>query len=147
MRVGWNSSRALPENFPQYMMLHDARMPETQRATISDRVGLATSKWYSTHPATGDRIRCARQAQKAGVFALDVPGTELFSNFAVVARQVSMLHYTDDMGIPGPLIQLRPAISFFEKPANAEIEPQNREREELEKKFGPAKLKLNTTSK
>lgn len=141
MRVTWNSSRVLPENFPQYMAIHHERMPEAHRIAIADRVGLERAKWYSTHPASGDRIRRARREQKPGVFALEVPATHLFSNFAVVARQVSLLHYTDDLGIPGPLILLRPSAEFFEKTVR-EPEPPNREREELEKKFGPARLKL-----
>jgi Zn-dependent protease with chaperone function len=147
VHVPWNNSRALTDNFPKYIMLHDARMPDERRAAIADRVGLAEAHWYSTHPASGDRIRAARRSQKPGVFSLDIPAAELFSDFDVIARQVSLLHYTDDMGIPGPLIQLRPTSSFFETARGAAIEPLDREREELEKKLGPGKLKLNTAAK
>jgi hypothetical protein len=143
MRVSWNNSRILPDNFPHYLILHDAQMPEEKRNAIADRVGLQESGWFSTHPASGDRIRCARRAQKPGVFALGHSATELFSNFEVIARQVSLLHYTDDLRIPAPFVQLRPAPTFFEvTPLGPE--PPNREREELEKKLGPARLKLKT---
>lgn len=146
MRVGWHHSRALPENFPQYLVLHDRRMTEEKRAAIADRVGLDQSQWYSTHPASGDRIRCARLAQKRGIFALDVPAKELFSNFDVIAKQVSLLHYTEDFGLPGPLIQFRPAESFFETSAPTDEEIPNAAREGMEKTFGPVRLKLRGTS-
>ena len=142
MRVRWHHSRALPENFPQFVVLHDAKMPEAKRAAILDRVGLEQSSWFSTHPASGDRIRCARRAQKPGVFSLDVPAKALFSNFDVIAQQVSVLHYTEDLGLPRAMIQLRSAESFFETVRPSEHEIPNLDREKMEKTFGPARLKL-----
>jgi hypothetical protein len=143
MRVAWNANKALPENFPQYLALHDSRMSAETRTAIADRVGLERAGAFSTHPASGDRIRCARQANAPGVFALDAPATTLFENFDVLARQVSLLHYTDELEIPQPLITLRAASSFFEsngtKAAVAEV---NTTREALEKSLGPSKLKL-----
>ena len=122
-------------------------MREEKRIAIADRVGLEQARWFSTHPASGDRIRCARLAQKPGVFSYEVPAVQIFSNFDVIARQVSLLHYTDDLDLPLPLIMLRPTESFFESSRPAEPEPPNQEREALEKAFGPARLKLKTAAK
>jgi hypothetical protein len=144
MRVTFNNSRALPDDFPKFVAQHHARMPEEKRTAIADRVGLAKSFWYSTHPASGDRIRGARLMQKDGVFSLDAPATELFANFPVLSHQVSLLHYTDDLDLPLPLIQLRPTQAFFESKA-PEPEPPNHAREELEKAFGPARLRLKSS--
>jgi len=55
--------------------------------------------------------------QGPGVFGLDGPATALFSNFDVVARQVTLLHYTDDLGLPQPLIKLMPV----EPPAGSAV--------------------------
>ena len=143
MRVTFNNSRALPDDFPKFVAQHHAKMPEAKRTAIADRVGLARSFWYSTHPASGDRIRCARLMQKDGVFSLDAPATELFPNFDVLAHQVSLLHYTDDLDLPLPLIQLRPTSAYFETKA-PEPEPPNHAREEMEKAFGPARLRLKS---
>ena len=142
MRISWNQNHSLPDNFPSFLTLLDARMPEEKRSAIADRVGLERAPWYSTHPASGDRIRCARIAQKPGVFSLDAPARDLFSNFGVISRQVSLLHYMDDLGLPQPLINLRPPESFFEQPRSIEPEEPNPSREMLEKSFGPVRLKL-----
>ncbi len=63
-------------------------------------MGLEPTGLFHTHPSNGDRIRRARQAQEPGVFGLDTPASVLFSNFEVLAKQVSLLHYSDDLGLP-----------------------------------------------
>jgi hypothetical protein len=103
---------------------------------------LEVSPWFSTHPASGDRIRCARRAQKPGIFSLDIPATLIFSNFNVLAQQVSLLHYTDDLGIPQPLINLRPPESFFERPPAPEPVSALRTVDSS----GPVRLKIKTPS-
>jgi Zn-dependent protease with chaperone function len=120
MRTTWNNGRILPDNFPQFLSLHHSKLSSETITSIGDRVGLEESPWFSTHPASGDRIRCARRAQKPGIFSLDIPAAQIFSNFNVLAHQVSLLHYTDDLGIPQPLINLRAPESFFERPPTRE---------------------------
>jgi Zn-dependent protease with chaperone function len=141
MRATWNNGRALPDNFPQFLSLHHSKLPDETRASIGDRVGLEVSPWFSTHPASGDRIRCARRAQKPGVYSLDVPAAQLFSNFNVLAQQVSLLHYTDDLGIPQPLINLRAPESFFERPPAPE--PVSAFQNPVAS-AGPVRLKIKT---
>lgn len=63
-------------------------------------MGLEPSGLFDTHPSNGDRIRRARLAQEPGVFQLDGPATTLFANFEVLAKQVSVLHFSDDLGLP-----------------------------------------------
>ena len=100
MRVSWNQNRALPENFPAYLLRTDSAVAPTQRQRIEDTMGLGATGVFDTHPSRGDRIRRARRAAQPGVFHLDGPARSLFSNFAVPARQVTLLHYEDDLGIP-----------------------------------------------
>ena len=142
MRTTWNNGRALPDNFPQFLSLHHSKLPEETKTSIGDRVGLQVSPWFSTHPASGDRIRCARRAQKPGIFSLDIPATQIFSNFNVLAPQVSLLHYTDDLGIPKPLINLRPPESFFERAPTPEPVSALRTAD----LSGPVRLKIKTPS-
>jgi len=144
IQQAWISNKVLPDNFPAFLLLHEARIPEGTRVAIADRIGLQHSGIFSTHPSDGDRIRCARLANKAGVFSLDAPASNLFENFEVLARQVSMLHYTEDHQIPLPLIQFRSPQSFFEmaSPAVETSAVNDTARAELEKTLGPSKLKL-----
>jgi hypothetical protein len=108
MRIPWNLNKQLPDDFPAYMMKHDSQLPPEKRAKLENTMGLAPSGLLDTHPSNGDRIRRARVAQAAGVFEIDAPATALFANFAVLSRQVSCLHYEDDLGIPLAIAKLRP---------------------------------------
>jgi len=108
MRVKWNLSRHLPDNFPAYLAHRDAATPPAIREQIQDTLGLATTGVFDSHPSDGDRIRQARRADEPGVFHLDLPATVLFSNFEAAAKQVTQLHYADDLGIPFDPSMLRP---------------------------------------
>jgi Zn-dependent protease with chaperone function len=99
MRVTWNKRQRLPDDFPAFLLQQEAAMPHERRTRIEDRVGLATTGLFDTHPSDGDRIRRARQAGEPGVFHLEQPATTLFANFDAVAKQVTFLHYTDDIGL------------------------------------------------
>jgi len=112
MRVGWNQSRELPENFPAYLLDTETELRSDQRTHLEDTMGLEKSGLFDTHPSAGDRIRAARRAADPGVFRCDLPASVLFSKFEVPARQVTALHYEDDLGIPlvmARLVPLRPA--------------------------------------
>src|SRR6185369_3575913 len=51
-------------------------------------------------PSPADRIRCARMAAEPGIFHDDRPASALFASFEHPARFVTLLHYTDNLGIP-----------------------------------------------
>jgi hypothetical protein len=121
VRVGWNQSKELPDNFSACLLRTDAELHHNARSQIEDTMGLEKSGLFDTHPSSGDRIRAARRADEPGVFQCDLPATALFTNFEVPARQVTMLHYTDDLEIPlglAKLVPLRP-----EPEAVVEVEP------------------------
>jgi Zn-dependent protease with chaperone function len=100
LRTKWNINRALPEDFPDYFLDHHAQTPESIQTQLLDRLGMARTRWFDTHPADADRIRAARQAAEPGILSLTSSATNLFSNFAALSRQVTLLHYADDLGIP-----------------------------------------------
>ena len=100
MRVLWNMSRKLPDNFLVYMLRQEQTIPIAIRALIQDTLGLARTGLFDTHPSDGDRIRCARRAAEPGIFHLDFPASFLFSNFEGASKQITLLHYAEDLGIP-----------------------------------------------
>ncbi len=109
MRATWNLNRRLPDNLPAYMVRLEAKVPAAAREKIQDTMGLSRTGLFDTHPSDGDRIRRARQAGQPGVFQLDLPASLLFSNFPIAAKQVTHLHYTDDLGLDLDPAALRPA--------------------------------------
>jgi Zn-dependent protease with chaperone function len=108
MRTTWNLSRRVPEDFPAYLVVQEAKLPPAARQKLQDTLGLATTGIFDTHPSDGDRIRRARQAQAPGVFHLDLPAGALFSRFDVVSKQVTQLHYSEDLGLSVDQSNLRP---------------------------------------
>jgi hypothetical protein len=69
---------------------------------------LGATGLFDTHPSKGDRIRRARRAAQPGVCHLEGPASSLFASFAVPAKQVTLLHYQDDLGIPAIAAKLVP---------------------------------------
>lgn len=118
MRSTWNTSKKLPENFPAYLAHQEAALPLQVRTKIEDTVGLARTGLFDTHPSDGDRIRRARRAGEPGVFHLEVPATVLFSHFDVVAKQVTLLHYNDDIGLGCDTSNLR-VMDFYTRSPSA----------------------------
>ena len=108
MRATWNMSRRLPDNFPAYLMRHEGRIPVAIREGIDNTLGLARTGLFHTHPSDGDRIRRARLAAEPGIFHLDMPASVLFSNFEGASRQITLLHYEEDLGIPCNAAALHP---------------------------------------
>lgn len=117
MRSSWNTSKKLPENLPAFLSHHHGKLTEQVRTHIEDRVGLARTRLFDSHPSDGDRIRRARQADEPGVFDLELPATVLFANFEVVARQITLLHYRDDLGLDCDGSNLRPMEFYTRVPS------------------------------
>jgi Zn-dependent protease with chaperone function len=111
MRATWNLNRRLPDNFSAYLCHHESRLPAKLRENIQDTLGLARTGLFHSHPSAGDRIRCARQAGEPGIFHLDYPASVLFTKFDVVSRQITHLHYTDDLGLMFDPVNLRPVTA------------------------------------
>lgn len=108
MRATWNLNRKLPDNFSAFLTHQESRLPPKLRENIQDTLGLARTGVFHTHPSPGDRIRRARQAGEPGIFHLDYPASVLFTKFDVVSRQITHLHYTDDLGLRFDPGNLRP---------------------------------------
>lgn len=99
MQKNWKAKGTLPANFPRYLLEWDSALNPESRTQIEDTMGLDATRMFDTHPSNGDRIRHARQANAPGIFACDLPATILWNNFDVPARQVTALHYQDDLGL------------------------------------------------
>lgn len=96
----WRKSHQLPDNLSELLRQSHEKLPAPALQKIEDRYGLERTGWFDSHPSPADRIRRARQAQDPGAFHDDRPAAALFSSFEHPARFVTLLHYSDDLGIP-----------------------------------------------
>lgn len=107
IRASWNLNRTLPDNLPTYLTNRHSSMERSQRTQLEDTLGLHQTGLFDTHPSDGDRIRRARRASEPGVFQIDAPATCLFSNFEALSKQVTLLHYEDDLELPIAMAKLQ----------------------------------------
>lgn len=123
LRTSWNMNKRVPDNFPAHFINYAVRMDPAMRTQLEDTMGLQPTGIFHTHPSPGDRIRRARQAGEPGVFHFDAPASVLFSNFEVPSKQVTLLHYQDDIGLPLEFAKLVP-VEDANNPPTAETSPE-----------------------
>jgi Zn-dependent protease with chaperone function len=96
----WKKTRQLPDNLSELVRQMHENLPADVLKEIDDTLGFQRTGLMDTHPSPADRIRRARMAGEPGIFHDDRPASSLFANFEHPARFVTLLHYTDNLGIP-----------------------------------------------
>lgn len=96
----WRQKHQLPDNLSELLRQAHEQLPPAVIQEIDDNLGLQSTSLFDSHPSPADRIRRARLANEPGIFHDDRPASELFASFDHPARFVTLLHYTDDLGIP-----------------------------------------------
>jgi len=100
IQARWQKTQELPDNLSELLRQAHESLPANILQKIEDAAGLEKTGWFDSHPSLADRIRQARRADEPGVFHDERPAATLFSSFEHPARFVTLLHYTDDLGIP-----------------------------------------------
>jgi Zn-dependent protease with chaperone function len=109
LRRVWNSKRQLPESLPVSLCHAEAALSSERRGQLVSQQERAEAGTFASHPANNARLERARQLTAPGVLSLDVPAEWLFSNYEVLSRQVTLLHYEEVLRIPRETIELIPA--------------------------------------
>jgi hypothetical protein len=100
IHVTWKKNHQLPDNLSELLRQAHDQLPPPVLQKIDDTLGLDRTNLFDSHPSAADRIRQARKAGEPGIFHDHRPAAELFASFDHPARFVTLLHYTDDLGIP-----------------------------------------------
>src|SRR5215469_15938541 len=100
LAASWKNDKTLPDNLPELIRTSHARLPSAVLQKIDSTLGLHRTGLFDSHPSPADRIRQARKAANPGIFHDDRPASSLFVSFEHPSRFVTLLHYTDDIGIP-----------------------------------------------
>lgn len=98
--ASWKKSHTLPDNLPELIRNSHVQLPSQVLQQIDDRLGFRRTGLFDSHPSPADRIRRARKAGDPGIFHDEQPASSLFASFEHPSRFVTLLHYTDDIGIP-----------------------------------------------
>lgn len=100
IRDQWRKTKQLPDNLSELLCQTHESLPPGILQKIDDTLGFHRTGIFDTHPSAADRIRRARMAGAPGIFHDDRPASSLFASFEHPARFVTLLHYTDNLGIP-----------------------------------------------
>ncbi|HEY1490691.1 MAG TPA: hypothetical protein VGF90_06595, partial [Verrucomicrobiae bacterium] len=92
--------KTLPDNLPELIRHAHQKLPAPVLQKIDDTLGFHRTSLFDSHPSPADRIRQARRAGEPGIFNDDRPASSLFASFEHPSRFVTLLHYTDDVGLP-----------------------------------------------
>ena len=100
IQARWKKNHQLPDNLSEMLRQTHESLPANVLQKIDDTLGFHRTSLFDSHPSPADRIRRARMAGEPGIFHDDRPASSLFASFEHPARFVTLLHYTDDLGIP-----------------------------------------------
>lgn len=100
MNEMWQHRHQLPDNLPVLIAERENQLPSKTRTAIENAIEQAKTGWLDTHPCPSDRVRVAEKLAEEGRLLSDAPARELFANFAVTSRAVTLSHYQNDLGIP-----------------------------------------------
>ena len=100
IRARWKKEHRLPDNLSELLRQTHESLPPAVLQKIDDTLGFHRTGLFDSHPSPADRIRRARRASEPGIFHNDRPASFLFASFEHPARFVTLLHYTDNLGIP-----------------------------------------------
>ena len=98
LRHSWRR-RALPADFPSFVVERVDRMPQDLRAQVH-RVPDATTGLLDTHPSDADRSRVAEAEASPGiVVGADDSAALLLRNFEALSAAATRHHYTHELGL------------------------------------------------
>lgn len=100
LRKRWDETGELPEDLPAALAAAEAGLEGERRERWEDRALARSADLWDAHPVDRERLERARAANVPGLFRLNAPASAVFAAYGTLARQVTVLHCEDRLGIP-----------------------------------------------
>jgi len=101
LRLDHAQGRPLPDDLPRALVRLADAMPEERIERGCERRLSQAEDFMDAHPSDASRLEQARSMAAPGVFCHGSEASVLFAHFNVLSRQVTALHYREDLGLPG----------------------------------------------
>lgn len=106
-------NRELPDDLPSLVVWREQTLPEAARVGIQKAATEAKTAWNDTHPADADRVKVAAAWQAEGVFHLEAPAAELFTDFAATSQAVTRHFFLHELEVPASKVRFRETASLL----------------------------------
>jgi Zn-dependent protease with chaperone function len=91
-------NRTLPDDLPTLVATLSKRLSPDTKSHITRELESTTTKWSDSHPATGTRRHALTALAEPGIFRMDELASNLFTDFAGIAKRVSYNHFKERVG-------------------------------------------------
>jgi Zn-dependent protease with chaperone function len=92
LRQTWQSQR-LPDNLPVFVVGKIAEIPAQVRTDLEKAQAEGKTGWLDTHPCDTERIQRAQALNQSGIFPNENPASQLFRDYAKIAREATVHQY------------------------------------------------------
>jgi Zn-dependent protease with chaperone function len=107
-------SKELPDDLPALVVWRESVIPEKVRQEIEKQAVETKTQWNQTHPCDADRVKAALALKAEGVFHLEAPASQLFSDFTSLSRAVTRHFFQHQLDISLDNVQFRSAARMVQ---------------------------------
>lgn len=118
---GARNSTELVDDLPALIALNESRLDDDLTNQIDQSLTTGQSGWFDTHPTSRDRIAASDREAAPGVFSLDAPASQLFSDFSAQCKATTWEHYRVLLGVAVDRDSLKPVMAV-EKELDADVD-------------------------
>jgi hypothetical protein len=105
----------LGDDLPQLIISRAAEIPPALVKAIDNHMATTSTGWLDTHPADKDRVAQAWQESAPGVFTVELPATNLLSDFTAQSKATTWEFYREIFGNKLDSNKLRPISEVVAK--------------------------------
>jgi Zn-dependent protease with chaperone function len=118
-------TKELPDDLPALVVWRESVIPDKVRQQVTEHLQESKTLWNQTHPADSDRIRAALALNAEGLFHLENPASELFSDFTSLSRAVTRHFFEHQLAVSLDKVQFRSSTTMVQDRQSADESDKN----------------------
>ncbi len=117
-------AKELPDDLPALVVWRESRLSGKVRQQVTEHLKESKTSWSQTHPADSDRIQAALALNTEGVYHLENPASELFTDFTSLSRSVTRHFFEHQLAVSLDKVQFRTTDKMVEDRQSADASDQ-----------------------
>lgn len=120
--LSWYKKGKVPDDLSALILHLAGSIPPKEFRKIEKQMAKSKTDFFDTHPSHGERLASVREENAPGVFHLDGPATDLFTDFDKLSRAVTLKFYRTAIGKRVTRDSLVPVGAFLGEEKEAAVE-------------------------